>query len=276
MNGLAFCAGIGGLELGIKQCVSTYRTACYVERETHVTAVLAARMQEGSLCKAPIWSDLCAFDPKPWRGKVDIISAGYPCQPFSSAGKRKGAEDPRHLWPFIAKHINVIRPTIVFCENVSNHLTLGFEQVCEDLSRMGYSIEAGIFSAAEVGAQHLRKRLFFIAHASGSQFPAQSRRGCEKTGRQETLQFDWDGTNGTVANTNSLRKLQPCVQRQQELNGIDNSSQCNNAWPVEPNVGRVADGVSFRMDRLRALGNAVVPQTAALAFHTLTQKAFNE
>lgn len=112
---------------------------------------------------APIWTDLRTFDGRPWGGLVDIIIGGYPCQPFSIAGKRKGSEDPRHLWPTIRKLIEDISPAYSFFENVSNHLSLGFEQVANELSELGYKVAAGMFSATEVDASHQRERLFILA-----------------------------------------------------------------------------------------------------------------
>jgi DNA (cytosine-5)-methyltransferase 1 len=181
MQGLAICAGIGGLELGVKQANPAYRTVCYIEREAYSSAVLASRMAEGKLCDAPIWSDLATFDPRPWRRKVDCVTAGYPCQPFSVAGRRQGADDPRHLWPTIKRIVAVIQPSIVFCENVPGHVSLGLRQVWGDLRKMGYVLEADIFSAAEQGAPHVRKRLFLLAaHADSNILRQQSK---PRTGR---------------------------------------------------------------------------------------------
>lgn len=167
MNGLALCAGAGGLELGMHIAVPGYRAVGYVEREASSAASLVARMEASELGAAPVWDDLSTFDGRPWRGSVDIVTAGYPCQPFSSAGKRRGADDPRHLWPHVARVIDECRPDWVFLENVANHLRLGFRQVHDDLGRMGFRVAAGLFSAAEVGASHERKRLFILAVAEG-------------------------------------------------------------------------------------------------------------
>src|SRR3954471_24871501 len=103
LHGLALCAGIGGLELGIASVLRSYRTVCYVEGEAYAAACLVARMEEGRLHSAPIWSDLRTFGGRPWRGRVDVVTTGYPCQPFSLAGRRAGAEDLRHLWPQVAR-----------------------------------------------------------------------------------------------------------------------------------------------------------------------------
>lgn len=181
---LSLCSGIGRLDLGIQRAASHARTVCYVEREAYCASVLQARMEDGHLDEAPIWDDLKTFDPHPWRGVVDCITAGYPCQPFSAAGRRQGEQDPRHLWPYISRIVAAIEPAYVFCENVPGHLTLGFEQVCKDLSRLGYCIEAGIYSAGELGAPHLRKRLYFLAHTYDNQRRVQCARG-KPVGRQD-------------------------------------------------------------------------------------------
>lgn len=163
---ISLCSGIGGLDLGIKLAIPLARTVCYVEREVFCCAHLVQKMEEGILDEAPVWTDVKTFDGKPWHGLVDGIHGGYPCQPFSVAGKRKGTEDPRHLWPDIARIVREVQPGWCFFENVRGHLRLGFEQVRDDLREMGYTVRAGLFSAAEVGASHKRERLFILAHSS--------------------------------------------------------------------------------------------------------------
>ena len=101
--GLSLCSGAGGIDLGLTLALPGYRTVGHVERETYAAATLVARMADAALDQAVIWDDIASFDGKPWRGAVDIVSAGYPCQPFSVAGKRRGADDPRHLWPQVAR-----------------------------------------------------------------------------------------------------------------------------------------------------------------------------
>ena len=173
MNGLALCAGGGGLELGLHIARPGYRTVCYVEREAYAASSLVARMEAAELDQAPIWDDLRTFDGSAWRGVVDIVSAGYPCQPFSTAGRRRGADDPRHLWPEVARIVDECGPEFVFLENVANHLRLGFREVHDQLGAMGFAVAAGLFSAAEVGAGHERKRLFVLAHRQGGGRPGQ-------------------------------------------------------------------------------------------------------
>ena len=163
---LSLCAGIAGIDLGFKLAVPGARTVCYVENEATACEKLVARMEDGALDEAPIWTNLKTFDGKPWRGRIHCLTSGYPCQPFSCAGKQRGTKDPRHLWPHVARIIREVEPEWVFLENVANHLRIGFRQVAQELRAMGYGIEAGLFSAAEVGAPHLRKRLFVLAHAS--------------------------------------------------------------------------------------------------------------
>lgn len=160
---MALCAGVGGLELGVRLACPSATLVCAVEGEAYAAAILVARMQDGTLDQAPIWSDLRTFDGTAWRGVVDCVTAGYPCQPFSLAGLRRGVEDSRHLWPHVARIVGECNPAIVFLENVPGHLSLGFDQVCGDLGRMGYRVAAGIFSALEVGATHRRERLFAMA-----------------------------------------------------------------------------------------------------------------
>ena len=126
INTLSICSGVGGLDLGVELATSgAARPVCFVEREAFPTSILAARMEEKAMASCPIWSDIRTFDGKPWCGVVDLIVGGYPCQPFSSAGKRLGEDDPRHLWPEIRRITKEIKPRFVFFENVAGHLTLG-------------------------------------------------------------------------------------------------------------------------------------------------------
>ncbi|KAB7742799.1 DNA cytosine methyltransferase [Parvibaculum sedimenti] len=167
--GLSLCSGAGGLDLGLAIAIPGYRAVGHVERETYAAAILVARMEDASLDRAPVWDDVASFDGRPWRGAVDIVTAGYPCQPFSVAGKRRGADDPRHLWPHVARIIGEVEPPFVFLENVANHLRLGFPEVAAGLVGMGYRLAAGIFTAAEVGAPHKRERLFILAIREGDE-----------------------------------------------------------------------------------------------------------
>lgn len=192
LNVLSICSGVGGLELGLRVAEPDARTVCYVEGEAYAAAVLAARMAEGRLDQAPVWSDLRTFDGRPWRGLVDCIAGGYPCQPFSVAGKRLGTDDPRHLWPHVARIIAEIGPRLCFFENVRGHLSCGFDVVTRDLCNLGYRVEAGIFTAAEVGAPHERARLFIMAHADGAELRDQPGGGF-RPGRSDPPELRHDG-----------------------------------------------------------------------------------
>lgn len=162
---LSLCAGGGGLDLAVQLAIPGARTVCFVEREGFAVAHLVRAMGAGLLDQAPVWSDARTFDGRPWRGVVDCVLAGYPCTPFSLAGKREGARDPRHLWPHVRRIIVQCRPRYVFLENVGAHLSLGFEQVRGELCRLRFTLEAGLFAAAEVGAPHERERLFVLGLA---------------------------------------------------------------------------------------------------------------
>ena len=165
MNGLALCAGYGGIELGLALAIGdAYRTVCYCERDAYAAATLVARMEDEALDRAPVWDDLKTLDGGSLRGRVDIITGGYPCQPFSLAGKRLGADDERHLWPDILRLVREIRPTFCFFENVAAHLSMGFEAVRGDLRGDEYEVEAGIYSAQEMGDSQRRDRLFILAY----------------------------------------------------------------------------------------------------------------
>ena len=287
LTGISLCSGIGGIDLGLKLAMGQqYSTVCYVEGEAYCASVLAARMQEGALCDAPIWSDVKTFDARPWRGGVDIVSVGYPCQPFSNAGKRAGADDPRHLWPHVARIIAVVKPAYVFAENVPGHVSLGLRDVRCDLQGLGYSVYAGLFSAAECGAPHIRKRLFILAHTNRrrgrSSIPERVAMGQSNDGVPTQRHQGCGGPIGSrayVADANGERQLQPqghkpAVRRRPANGGqADVGGRALPNWVAEPNVGRLVDGIPHRVDRLRALGNAVVPAVACRAWSCLIRQA---
>ena len=161
---LGICAGYGGIELGLKRVIPNLRSVALCEIEAFACANLVAKMEAGLMESAPIWTDLKSFPWESFRDRVDILTGGYPCQPFSAAGKRLGTEDPRHLWPYIAGGIRILRPKLCFFENVEGHISLGLREVIGELESMGYKVSWGIFSAREVGAPHQRKRVFILAY----------------------------------------------------------------------------------------------------------------
>jgi len=161
---LGLCAGYGGIELGLKRVIPNLRSVALCEIEAFACANLVAKMEEGLMDAAPIWTNLKTFPWAEFRDRVDILTGGYPCQPFSAAGKRLGTDDPRHLWPFIADGIRILRPKLCYFENVEGHISLGLREVIGELESIGYKAAWGIFSAAEVGAPHQRKRVFILAY----------------------------------------------------------------------------------------------------------------
>jgi DNA (cytosine-5)-methyltransferase 1 len=163
---VSLCAGYGGIDLGLKRAIPSLRTIAFSEIEAFACANLVSKMEAGLLDPAPIWTDLKTFPWAEFHGRVDILSGGYPCQPFSAAGKRLGAEDPRHLWPFIAAGIAAMRPGACFFENVEGHISLGLPDVLQDLAGMGYRTTWCVASASECGAPHQRKRIFILAECS--------------------------------------------------------------------------------------------------------------
>ena len=266
--GLSLCSGAGGLDLGLAIAIPGYRAVGHVERETFAAATLVARMEDASLDRAPVWDDVASFDGHPWRGAVDIVTAGYPCQPFSVAGKRRGADDPRHLWPHVARIIGEVEPPFVFLENVAHHLRLGFPEVARGLVGMGYRLAAGLFTAAEVGAPHKRERIWIVAEST--QVLGDGRDDLAGVGMgAQPVSEPRDGV-GTpdVADPDRFgreRRTRPSVimsGRGEPANG--------DWWSHEPDVGRVAHGVAARVDRLKAIGNGQVPQCAAAAWRLLT------
>lgn len=165
---IELCAGYGGIHLGLKRVITNLRTIAHSEIEAFACANLVAKMEAGLLDAAPIWTDIKTFPADGFFGKVHLIAGGYPCQPFSLAGQRAGADDPRHLWPHIRRIVRAIRPLYVFWENVEGHVSLGLSTVISDMGEDGYDSEWGVFSASECGAPHQRKRVFILGKLADS------------------------------------------------------------------------------------------------------------
>ncbi len=168
-NLLSLCAGVGGLDLGVRLAVPTARTVCFVEKEAYCCEVLARRMGDGSLDDAPIWTDLGTFRGEPWRGVVDCVVAGFPCQPFSQAAR--GRRTHPDLSGEVMRVIAECRPNVVFIENV--YQARGrLAGIRESLSVMGYDSPPLMeCRTSDVGGPHQRKRLFLLAHAHGYRQP---------------------------------------------------------------------------------------------------------
>ena len=160
---ISLCSGYGGLEIGIERALGRrVNTLTYVEIEDYSIKNLVSKMENGLISPCPIWTNLKTFPCEAFRGRVDILTGGYPCQPFSAAGNGLGKDDPRHLWPYITEIIRGVSPRVVFFENVEGHINRGLEEVLQDLEELGYQATWGIFSASEAGAPHQRKRVFIL------------------------------------------------------------------------------------------------------------------
>jgi DNA (cytosine-5)-methyltransferase 1 len=176
---LSLCTGYGGIDIGLSRALSgAVRSVAYVEIEAFAVSNLVSKIENGHLDTAPIYTDLKRFPWRRFRGRVDILSGGFPCQPFSAAGRRAGDEDPRHLFPYILGGLRELgRPPLVFLENVEGIISsklkgVGWSDpeatpvllhVLRELERVGYDATAGVFSAREIGAPHQRKRVFIMA-----------------------------------------------------------------------------------------------------------------
>lgn len=286
-RGLSLCAGYGGLDLGLHIAEPKYRTVAFVERESHAAATLVARMEDQALGQAPIWDDLRTFDARPLRGRIHLLSAGYPCQPFSYAGHRAGDADPRHLWPDVARIVDEAQPEWVWCENVEGHLSLGFSDVVGSLRDLGYRTKAGLFTAREAGARHRRRRLFILAHADrvgrglhpgphdrgrpATDYEA-DRRGARERGavqrleRGEILDGDVAGAaiDGMDAGVDGVPLFAPGpgeLHAWQRL--LDERPD------TQPALLRVDDGMADRVERSRGAGNGVCSLAAARAWAVL-------
>ena len=262
-------SGIGGLDLGLER--AGMEVIWQSEIDPYGCRVLKKHWPEvvnhGNI-KDINWGDVV---------RPDVLCGGYPCQPFSLAGRRAGEDDPRHLWPWVRNAISELRPKYAILENVRGHLSMGGTSVIADLATIGYDSEWHVISAASVGAPHRRDRIVIIAHPnnSGSRAPecSSDNNWSQEIKRQNNIaqcglsrhcpdvadyDSEWDGVNGSPETSRQARFFRSDNTRREA------SNVSRQWWATEPNVGRVANGVPNRVDRLRGLGNAVVPQVAEL------------
>jgi len=236
MNELALFAGAGGGILGGH--LLGWRTVCAVERDAYAAQVLAQRQNDGLLPPFPIWSDVCSFDGRPWRGLVDVVSGGFPCQDIAVCGNGAGIEGARSgLWKHMGRIIDEVRPRYAWLENSPMLISRGLAVVLGDLTQMGYDAKWHCLSAAECGAPHRRDRIWILANARGEHGQG------IVTGLSDPQ--IWPGPF------------------------TGSAGSCGHGaawWATEPRMGRVADGVAYRVDRLKALGNGQVPVVLRGAF----------
>lgn len=290
---LSLFSGIGGIDIAAEW--AGFKTVCFVENNEYCQKVLRKHWPD-----VPIRSDIHDFH---WREAVKLITGGFPCQPVSFAGKRRGKEDDRWLWPEMLRVIKEVRPRWVVAENVAGLIRMGIDDCISDLENIGYTTEPYLIPACAVNAPHRRDRIFIVAHSKserawgecgevGNKGWEASQEGREgiRQGNRKAGPSRLTPTGGDVENTDISRNSQSRIQqsdlppessqdvadtkysqtaRQRENCGeippFAESEGLNirsgtEWWAVEPNVGRVAYGIPSRVDRLRGLGNAVVPQ----------------
>ena len=311
-NELALFAGAGGGILGGH--LLGWRTVCAVEFDHYAASVLMARQNDGCLPPFPIWNDVRTFDGRPWRGRVDVVSGGFPCQDISAAGQGAGIEGARSgLWGEMARIIGEVRPRFVLVENSPMLTSRGLGRVLGDLAALGYDARWGVLGACDAGAPHQRDRIWIVADAeqdgrlggrSTHEPGALAGAPCGKGGSRDSIAGpvacggpyvqDDTGRSGIMADADKVRwprwsgasglgtgwdepadggATLPDADRQRQQEQPAKSGTAQHAtterggwWQHEPSVGRVADGVAARVDRLACLGNGQVPAVVRLAW----------
>lgn len=258
LNGLSLFSGIGGIDLALEPWVLT---TAYCENDRYAQSVLLSRQSRGQLPIAPIWDDITTLKAE-HLPETDIIFGGFPCQDISVAGSGAGLGGERSgLFFELVRLIRELRPRFIFMENVPAITVRGLDRVLLELTALGFDCRWTIVSAAEVGAPHLRERWFLLAYSQslrGREGELLSGQGGEEMadshGRREALDHPLRGRH---------------LSQEGKVFAGRHGSLNSGWWFAEPNVGRVADGVPVRVDRLRGLGNAVVPLQARIAFQRL-------
>lgn len=258
LNGLDLFSGIGGIGVALKQYV---RTVTYCEQDRYAQGVLLSRMQSGDIDTAPIWDDVQTLTGE-MLPSVDIIFGGFPCQDISVAGNGAGLAGERSgLFFEIIRLTKETKPSFIFLENVPAIRTRGLREVIRAFTEIGYDCRWTCLSAESVGANHKRERWFLLAYSDS----------VRKQPKQDSRQFAFSGISNSsedVSDTNGKR-LQKKRSQLQTTGIARNSYENKSWWSVEPNVGRVVNGLQNRVDRIKCLGNSVVPQQVEKAFKIL-------
>ena len=264
-------SGIGGFSLGL-EATGGFETKAFCDIEKYPRQVLQKHWPH-----VKQYEDIKELNYERLKAdgidSIDIITGGYPCQPFSIAGRQKGEQDPRHLWPEYFRLVKELRPTWVIGENVSGHIKLGLDTVIEDLESEDYSVRPFSISASSIGANHQRERIWILAHSRRSQWPRAELRGENENetreGNANQHQRSSSPSSSDVANTNDERLQRQWQSRNQFTPRFNSSRESSEEgqrtmgqgwWESEPNMGRVAHGVPKRVDRLKSLGNSLIPQ----------------
>lgn len=234
MKVLDLFSGIGGFSLGLER--AGMETIAFCEIEPFCQQVLKQHWPE-----VPIFNDIRNLSADELPEKPELICGGYPCQPFSVAGKQRGQEDDRHLWPEMFRLIKECRPAWVIAENVAGHIRLGLDSVLFDLESAGYRSQPFVIPACGLNAPHKRDRIWIVANAPGERVQGY-------------------GTGGEQI---------PHPYEKASLPGRSRQRSWETQWQAEPGMGRVVDGISHRVDRVKALGNSVVSQIPEILGHTI-------
>jgi len=266
------CSGIGGFALGF-EWAELSKPVLFCDIEPWSRQILAKHWPD-----VPIAEDVKELANDPTRiihaigDRPSILTAGYPCQPFSQAGQRRGSEDDRHIWPEIFSIIQQVRPHWLVCENVSGHISMGLNEVLSDLAdKANYAVQTFHLGAVSVDAPHRRMRLWIVAR-NVADADILNRRAVKKSKQSKgrTWRQSPGNSSSDVADTQSKRVQRHGASGQQKPQSYarEKVSLCSSerpratTWNVEPPVGRVANGIPRRVDRLKGLGNAIVPQIA--------------
>ena len=254
-----------------------WRTVCAVEFAAYPRRVLLARQRDGLLDRFPIWDDVRTFAGKPWRGHVDVVSGGFPCQDISCAGKGAGLTGDRSgLWVEMARIVREVGPRYVFVENSPMLTSRGLGVVLGDLASLGYDARWGVLGACDAGAPHKRERIWILATNANSERRREEQE-CVERGEDQAVSR-YDGASEHVADSEEGHagqpQQQPCrngqrTDREEVWGKLRHEPARCGWWSAEPSLDRVADGIPARVDRLAALGNGQVPAVAALAWRTL-------
>jgi DNA (cytosine-5)-methyltransferase 1 len=261
-------SGIGGFALAAKW--NGYRTVGFCDNEPYAQAVLKKHWPE-----VPCHKDIREVRGELYAG-VTLLTGGFPCQPFSVAGKQRGKDDNRYLWPEMLRVIQEAKPTWIIGENVAGIVNLALDQVCADLEGQGYEVEPIIVPACAVDAPHRRDRVWIVGHSKLNGLTASKTSGglLDKSEEQRGKVKEWESSGASCTSSDvadSVSERGCCWNsegeyaedvRESSRHSRDNSRGVA-TWIAEPSVGRVANGIPNRSHRLKGLGNAIVPQVAA-------------
>lgn len=253
---VGFCTGYAGLERGLELAGVRIKPAAFSEIEAYPVANLLAKMEAGAIPATLIWTDLKTFPVEQFCGKVDLLTGGFPCQPFSAAGARGADDDPRHLFPYFKKFLGVVKPRYLFLENVDGIASARLKgsgwgdpvgtpvllHVCRELERLGYTVAAGCFSAEETGAPHKRNRWFIYGELGNTQSLLSNGRGPELSWKSKIKESEFGNANRKLDNPNGSGLERHCGNEHGkgwESEGQDGptsqASICTgNKWPAGP------------------------------------------